>query len=74
MSFAAHSGTTCATEQLNVEPRPPRQSHTRMVWGLFKGGVYFEYGMHQIHVHVLQNKGYRVIYQHYMYLGIVCMD
>ena len=57
-NFAAHSGTTRAIEQLNVEPHPPRQSHTCMVWGLFKGGVYFKYGMHQIHVHVLQNKGY----------------
>ena len=41
MSFAAHSGTTCATEQLNVDPRPPRQSHTHGVgtiqgWGLFR--------------------------------------
>ena len=40
-SFAAHCGTIYAIEHLNVEPRPPRYSHTWMVQGLFNGGVYF---------------------------------
>ena len=28
-------------ELLNIEPHPPNQSRTRMVWELFEGGVYF---------------------------------
>ena len=40
-SNAAHSGATRTIEKLNVEPHPPRQLRICMVWGLFKGGIYF---------------------------------